>query len=240
MNIAIIFAGGTGKRMGAGVPKQFLEIDNKPILIYTLENFQNTDLIDKIYISCKKGYIKKTEKLVEKFGLNKVAGIVEGGLSSQDSIFNALRIAREQNRGDSVVLIHDGVRPFLSEEVIEKNINSVKKNGSAITCTSCYETIIISNDKIKIDEVPSRDTCYTAQAPQSFYLKDIYDAHIAIRKINPNYTNIVDSCTLFKVLGKQVSIIEGDRGNIKVTTPQDFYILNALLEYEKNKKILGL
>ena len=240
MNIAIVFAGGTGTRMGAGIPKQFLDLDGKPILIYTLENFQNTDLIDKIYISCKEGYIDKTKKLIQKYKIDKVAEIVEGGSSSQESIFNALKVAQEQNDEDSIVLIHDGVRPFLSENVIQKNIDSVKEHGSAITCTACYETIIISEDKMNIDEAPKRDMCFTAQAPQSFYLKDIYDAHIKIREQNPTYTNIVDSCTLYRVLGKNVSIIEGDRGNIKVTTPQDFYILKALLEFEKNKEILGL
>ena len=240
LNIAIIFAGGTGTRMGAGLPKQFLQINGKPILIHTLDNFQNSSSIDKIYIACKEDYIEQTKKEVEKFQITKVAGIVPGGNTSQDSIFNALSKAREDNPDDSIVLIHDGVRPFLSDEVIRANIESVKSHGSAITCTSCYETVILSEDGKKIEQVPSRDIAYTAQAPQSFFLGEIVEAHIATRKVNPNYNDIVDSCSLLRKMGKEIYIVKGNRGNIKVTTPEDFYILRALLQYKENEQILGL
>lgn len=240
LNIAIIFAGGTGTRMGAGLPKQFLQINGKPILIHTLDNFQNSSSIDKIYIACKEDYIEQTKKEVEKFQITKVAGIVPGGNTSQDSIFNALSKAREDNPDDSIVLIHDGVRPFLSDEVIRANIESVKSHGSAITCTSCYETVILSEDGKKIEQVPSRDIAYTAQAPQSFFLGEIVEAHIATRKVNPNYNDIVDSCSLLRKMGKEIYVVKGNRGNIKVTTPEDFYILRALLQYKENEQILGL
>ena len=239
-NIAIIFAGGTGTRMGAGLPKQFLQINGKPILIHTLDNFQNSPSIDKIYIACKADYIEQTRREVEKYQITKVAAIVPGGNTSQDSIFNALSKAREENSDDSIVLIHDGVRPFLSEEVIRANIESVNKHGSAITCTSWYETVILSENGEKIEQVPSRDIAYTAQAPQSFYLGEIVDAHIETRKINPEYIDIVDSCSLLRKMGKEIYIVKGNRGNIKVTTPEDFYILRALLQYKENEQILGL
>lgn len=239
-NIAIIFAGGTGTRMGAGLPKQFLQINGKPILIHTLDNFQNSSSIDKIYISCKEEYIQQTEKEIEKYQITKVKGIVAGGATSQDSIFNALSKAREENDDESVVLIHDGVRPFLTEDVIRANIESVQKHGSAITCTSCYETVILSENGEKIEQVPSRDIAYTAQAPQSFHLGDILNAHLKIRETNPGYIDIVDSCSLLRKLGKDIYIVKGNRGNIKVTTPEDFYILRALLQYKENEQILGL
>ena len=239
-NIAIIFAGGTGTRMGAGLPKQFLQINGKPILIHTLDNFQNSPSIDKIYISCKEEYIQQTEKEIEKYQITKVKGIVAGGATSQDSIFNALSKAREENDDESVVLIHDGVRPFLTEDVIRANIESVQKHGSAITCTSCYETVILSENGEKIEQVPSRDIAYTAQAPQSFHLGDILNAHLKIRETNPGYIDIVDSCSLLRKLGKDIYIVKGNRGNIKVTTPEDFYILRALLQYKENEQILGL
>ena len=239
-NIAIIFAGGTGTRMGSGLPKQFLFVNWKPILIHTLDNFQNSPDIDKIYIACKEDYIGQTQKEVEKYQITKVAGIVPGGATGQDSIYNALSKAREENSDDSIVLIHDGVRPFLTNEVIKANIESVKNHGSAITCTSCYETVILSHDGSKIEEVPSRDIAYTAQAPQSFYLGEIVDAHLLVRKTNPGYMDIVDSCSLLRKLGKEIHIVKGNRGNIKVTTPEDFYILRALLQYKENEQILGL
>ena len=111
MNIAIIFAGGSGVRMGAGMPKQFLEINGKPIIIHTLDNFQNSPTIDKIYIACKADYMENLKNLTNRFGITKVARIVEGGSTGQDSIYQALKAAYEENPKDSIVLIHDGVRP---------------------------------------------------------------------------------------------------------------------------------
>lgn len=240
MNIAIIFAGGSGVRMGAGMPKQFLEINGKPIIIHTLDNFQNSPSIDKIYIACKKDYIQTLEDLTKRFAISKVCGIVEGGANGQDSIYRALSAAYSENGEDSIVLIHDGVRPFVSEEVIQKNIASVKAHGSAVTCTSFFETPILSKGGEEVEEMPLKKEMFTAQAPQSFYLGEIMEAHKQMREINPDYTDIADSCNLYKNLGKKVFIVEGNRGNIKVTTPEDYYILRALLQYRENEQILGL
>ena len=240
MNIAVIFAGGSGVRMGAGMPKQFLEINGKPIIIHTLDNFQNCDDIDKIYIACKKDYIEQLHKFTERFGITKVCKIVEGGTSGQDSIYRALSAAYEENDRDSIVLIHDGVRPFVSDEVIRKNIDSVKAHGSGITCTSFFETPILSRGGLEVEEMPLKKHMFTAQAPQSFYLGEIVDAHHEMREKNPDYTDIADSCNLYNALGKKVFIVEGNRGNIKVTTPEDFYTLRALLQYRENEQILGL
>lgn len=240
MNIAIIFAGGSGVRMGAGMPKQFLEINGKPIIIHTLDNFQNSPFIDKIYISCKKDYICKLKNMLEYYRITKAAKVVEGGKTGQESIYNGLKCALEENPADSIVLLHDGVRPFINEDVIEKNIEAVKKYGSAVTCTPFYETPVISEAGEIVEKMPLRKYMYTAQAPQSFRLGEIVEAHEKIRKINPDYKDIADSCNLYCNLGKEVHIIEGNRGNIKVTTPEDFYLLRALLQYRENEQILGL
>ncbi|MFR3530186.1 MAG: 2-C-methyl-D-erythritol 4-phosphate cytidylyltransferase [Lachnospiraceae bacterium] len=240
MNIAIIFAGGSGKRMGAGMPKQFLEINGKPIIIHTLDNFQNSALIDKIYISCKKEYIERLKQMLDYYRITKAAGVVEGGETGQDSIYHGLKCALSENPEDSIVLIHDGVRPLISEEVIAENIESVKTYGSAITCTPFYETPVISVSGQVVEDMPVRKYMYTAQAPQSFRLGEIVKAHEEVRKVNPGYQDIADSCYLYRSLGKEVHIIEGNRGNIKVTTPEDFYLLRALLQYRENEQILGL
>lgn len=239
MNIAIIFAGGSGVRMGAGVPKQFLEINGKPILIHTLQLFQEHEEIDKIYLAMSPDYIRYTEQLVLDYRIDKMAAIVEGGETAQDSIFNALCKAREENPGDSIVLVHDGVRPFVEYSVISDNIESVQNYGSAITCTSCYETIMISKDGETVDSLPLRKESYSAQAPQSFYLKDIIAAHEAIRATETKYENMVDACTIYRALGKQPHIVLGNRGNIKVTTPEDVYMFRALLQYKENEQAFG-
>lgn len=240
MNIAIVFAGGSGVRMGAGVPKQFLEINGKPILIHTLQMFQEHEEIDKIYLSVNVEYIKYVQQLTKDFGIDKLSGIAEGGETAQDSIYNALVLAKEENSNDDIVLIHDGVRPFVSYDVISNNIESVKKYGSAITCTECYETIMISKDGVQVDELPLRKESYAAQAPQSFYLKDILEAHDMIRGTEERYTNMIDACTIYKTIGKRPHIVLGNRGNIKVTTPEDVYMFRALIQYKENEQAFGL
>ena len=240
MNIAIIFAGGSGVRMGAGIPKQFLEINGKPIIIYTLQLFQYHDRIDKIYISVLDQYIPYMEELIEEHRLKKVAKIIPGGETAQDSIYNALKAAEAENPEDSIVLIHDGVRPFVSYEVIGNNIESVKKYGNGITCTPCYETILISTDAKKVGTVPYRKETFAAQAPQSFYLKDIIAVHDAMRKSENRYENMVDACTMIRSLGIEAHMVVGNRGNIKVTTPEDVYIFRGLLQYKENEQAFGL
>lgn len=240
MNIAIIFAGGSGVRMGAGVPKQFLEINGKPIIVHTLQLFQYHEEIDKIYLSVLKDYISYMKELVEEYHLSKVVKIISGGETAQDTIYNTLKAAEKENPGDSVVLLHDGVRPFVSYEVISKNIEGVRKNGNAITCTPCYETIMISKDGKSVDSVPFRKETYAAQAPQSFYLKEIIAAHDAIRNTESRYENMVDACTIIRSQGIDAHMVEGNRGNIKVTTPEDVYMFRALLQYKENEQTFGL
>lgn len=243
MNIAIIFAGGTGQRLKNGedtTPKQFLKIHNKPIIIYTLEHFQNHPEIDKIYIAIHPDYFDFMQDLVKHYFITKTAGIVKGGVTGQDSIYNALKLAQKENPEDSIVLIHDGVRPNITPEVISKNIECAKSNGNAITSTSCFETILISENGINPEHVPYRKNTYKAQAPQSFRLGDIINAHEEMRKINPNYTDIVDSCTLFKTLKKKTYMVEGNRGNIKITTIEDLYILRALIRYTEDMEAFGI
>lgn len=239
MNIAIIFAGGSGVRMGAGVPKQFLEINGKPILIHTLQLFQEHEEIDRIYLAMNEDYIRYAEQLVQDYRIDKLAAVVPGGVTAQDSIYNALKRAAGENPMDSIVLIHDGVRPVVEYEVISDNIAAVKQYGSAITSTLCYETILVSKDGNTVDHLPLRKESYSAQAPQSFYLKDIIEAHEAIRKTAGGYENMVDACTIYNALGKQPHMVAGNRGNIKVTTPEDVYMFRALLQYKENEQAFG-
>lgn len=242
MNIAIIFAGGIGQRLNNGensTPKQFLKINDKPIIIRTLELFQTHKDIDKIYISIHPDYYEYMQDLVKYYYITKTAGMVNGGKTGQESIYNALKLAQKENPQDSIVLIHDGVRPNITEEVITKNIECTRKNGNAITCTSCFETILISENGINPEHVPYRKDTYAAQAPQTFHLGEVIEAHEITRKTNPNYTDIVDTCTLYKTLDKKTFMVKGNRGNIKITTIEDLYILRALIRYKEDLEAFG-
>ena len=242
MNIAIIFAGGIGQRLNNGensTPKQFLKINDKPIIIRTLELFQTHKDIDKIYISIHPDYYEYMQELVKYYYITKTVGMVNGGKTGQESIYNALKLAQKENPQDSIVLIHDGVRPNITEEVITKNIECTKKNGNAITCTSCFETILISENGINPEHVPYRKDTYAAQAPQTFHLGEVIEAHEITRKTIPNYTDIVDTCTLYKTLNKKTFMVKGNRGNIKITTIEDLYILRALIRYKEDLEAFG-
>ena len=171
-------------------------------------------------------------------------GIITSGeiklvVSSNKNAY-ALKRAEKENPGDSIVLIHDGVRPFVSYDVISNNFLGVKENGKAITCTSCYETILLSEDGKEVNSVPYRKETFAAQAPQSFYLQDIIAAHDTVRALPTRYENMVDACTILKSQGLKVHMVEGNRGNIKVTTPEDVYMFRALLQYKENEQAFGL
>ncbi len=241
-NIALIFAGGTGQRMGVkDVPKQFLEVDGKPIIIYTIEFFEHHKEIDEIYVVCIETWIDYLKYKLEKYGIKKVKSVIPGGKTGQDSIYLGLKEAEKYCNTDDVVLVHDGVRPFITEELISRNIADTKKRGNSITCTGCNETFIISKDGVNVDDVPIRKESFNAQAPQGFHLGEIIAAHEEMRSYNPEYRNVIDSCTLYRLLGKQTYLTEGVRGNIKITNPVDIYIFEAWLKFkENNEKPIGI
>ena len=243
--IAIIFAGGSGKRLHEScadnfvqnLPKQFLDVNGCPILIHTLNIFQQNDKVDKIYIATHKDYVEYTKELVEKYKITKIAGITIGADTALGSQYNALKLAEQENPANSIVLIHDGVRPNVAQKTLENVINGTLENGNAITCTSCFETALISADGKKVDNVPYRKNAFMAQAPQGFLLDELLQAHDAIRKTNPKYDDIVDCCTMYKTLEKPVFMVPGNRGNIKITTIEDLYLLRGYIRYKEDKMI---
>lgn len=241
MNIAVIFAGGVGKRMHSKErPKQFLEMYNKPIIIHTIEHFENCPQIDAIVVVCVDGWIDYLNKLLYKFRIEKVKKIVSGGATGQLSIYKGLCVAEEIANGKkSIVLIHDGVRPLINQKVIEDNIESVKENGSAITTAVVKETILVVNETdSSIAYVPSRKDSRVAKAPQSFWLDEILEVHR--KAMADGITDFIDSCTMMQKYGKRLFLIDGPSENIKITTPDDFYIMRAILEAKENTQIYGL
>lgn len=240
MITAVIFAGGVGKRMHSkDIPKQFLKLHDKPIIIHTLEIFEESPEIDSIVISCVRDYIGYLNSLILKYNLKKVQKIVPGGKTGQESIFNGLKAAEEiGDRNKDIVLIHDGVRPLINEKTISNNVDSVKKHGSAITSVKAKETIIVVNKDEAIESVNNRARSRLARAPQSFYLKDILNAHE--RAIKEKRNDFIDSCSMMTFYGKKLYLIDGPQENIKITTPDDFYTMRALLDAKENAQIYGL
>lgn len=237
MNIAVIFAGGVGQRMKtAKRPKQFLELHKKPIIIYTLEIFEQHPDIDAIVVACVEDWIPYLKDLLQKFHITKVKKVVPGGTTGQMSIYNGLVAAKEIAKDEkSVVLIHDGVRPMIDEKVITDNINSVRENGSAITSAVVKETIMVVKDDNSIDYVPDRAHSRVAKAPQSFWLDDILAMHH--RAQDDGIEDFIDSCTMMKHYGCNLFLIDGPYENIKITTPDDFYTMRALLDAQENAQI---
>jgi len=239
MNVAVIFAGGVGTRMNSKAkPKQFLELHGKPIIIYTIELFENHPEIDGIIISSVKEWIPYLKEILFKFHIKKVVDIVPGGETGQLSIFNGLEAAEKHFPKDSVVLIHDGVRPLINEQTITDNIEQVKKCGTAITTAPTIETFVVVDNNLSVAEIPKRSLSKLAKAPQSFILSDILAVHRQAQK--DNVFDSIDSCTLMNSYNKPVVLVEGPIENIKITTPTDFYVFRAIFEIRENNQIFGL
>lgn len=241
MNIAVIFAGGVGSRMNSkdDKPKQFLEVHGKPIIVHTIEIFERHNEIDAIVVACVENWIPYMEELKYHYRLDKIRKIVPGGNTGQESIYNGLVAAeKEFDTENIIVLIHDGVRPLINEQVISDNIASVKKYGSAITCSVAKETFVLVDDEEGVVKIPSRAHSRIAKAPQSFFLKDITSLHR--QALKDNVLNSIDSCTLMHQYGKQLAVVNGPYENIKITTPDDFYMFRALYDAKENEQVNGL
>lgn len=238
MNIAVIFAGGSGKRMNTkSRPKQFLELNGKPIIIYTLELFDNHPMVDAIVVACIEPWIPFLEKQLRKFEINKVVKIVPGGKSGQESIYKGLCAAEKVADGiPATVLIHDGVRPLITEQTITDNINKVEECGSCITCVPATETLVVKQADNSL-QIPQRKDSLIARAPQSFRLNDILDAHR--KAIAEGIDDFIDSCTMMSHYGYKLGIIEGPMENIKITTPTDYFVFRAMVQVHENQQIFG-
>lgn len=239
MNLAVIFAGGVGNRMHTkSRPKQFLEFNGKPIIIYTLELFDNHPMIDGIVVVCVEGWISFLQKMLKKFEINKVVRIVSGGTTGQESIYNGLVEAENYSQGgyDTIVLIHDGVRPLITYETITDNIKTVKEKGNCITCIPATETLIVKQEDGGL-QIPSRANSFLARAPQSFYLREILAAHR--KAIEEGRNNFIDSCTMMSYYGYKMNTIIGPMENIKITTPTDYFLFKAMVEVHENQQIFG-
>ena len=238
MVTALIFAGGTGVRMNSRTkPKQFLEMHGKPIIIYTLEHFEYHEEIDNIVVVCLKEWVEELKGLLKRYGITKVVKIVPGGDTGHDSIHNGLVAMKDMTTEEHIVLIHDGVRPLINEELISKNIKATRKFGNAITAEAVRESVVHSTDGESITDVPPRSEMYVAKAPQTFYYKDIFKLY---EKAAEDGMKTIDSSHLCHIYGQEMYMVKSTKNNIKITEPADYYIYRALYEALESQQIFGV
>ena len=242
MNYGLILAGGVGQRMRrTGMPKQFLEVFGKPIIIYTLQKFEYCEDIDAVVIACHSSWKDYMESMLQRYGIKKVKAVISGGKDRQDSVLKGLKFIQANGASDEdIIVIHDGVRPLIQENILSENIRVDKKYGNAMTVRPVIESVVITDqDEVSFEDFKKRADTYSLTAPQSFKLGVLTQAY---RDIEGKETPIplLDSALVFTYLGKKVHIIKENNNNIKVTTPEDYYILKAMLELEENRYEFGI
>ena len=228
MNVALLTAAGTGTRMGQDIPKQFIHIDNKPILIHTLEAFQNHPSIDAIIVVTLASWIEVVKAYAKQFNITKLQWVVEGGATGQESIKKGLDELKEHISLDDVVLVHDGNRSMVSSEIISDSLVKFKKYGSAVAAIPCVEAVFRSDDDgISSTVSVPREQLFRTQTPHTYTLGKLLWAHEEAAK--KGITNTAASCTLMQQLGEKVYFSKGSEENIKITTTDDLRIFQALL-----------
>ena len=234
MNIALLTAGGIGNRMGQDIPKQFMTIDNKPVIIYTMESFQRHPEIDSICVICLKGWEVVLQSYANQYNITKLKWIFEGGNSNQESIYNGLSGLKGAGcSDDDIVLVQDGVRPLVSERIISENIATCRKYGYAVTGLTCKEAIMERvGETVHEIEIP-RERLVRTQTPHTYRLGTLLDGHRQAQE--KGITNTVASCTLFSAIGiKEQHLVRGSEQNgLKLTSPEDIELFKALLHSSK-------
>lgn len=232
--IAIVLAAGCGKRMNSDVKKQYMEINEKPILYYTLKSMEN-DLIDEIILVTSKedeAYCRET--FIKNYGFSKIKAIVCGGRERYHSVYNALKWLSENKMTDSYVLIHDGARPFVSDELLERLYDMVKKTSACVLGVRVKDTIKIANDKGRIQSTPDRDSLWAIQTPQAFLYTEIkaaYDKLMEQEEKGCLQYNVTDDAMVMEHFGRlNVYIAQGSYENIKITTPEDILTAGQILD----------
>lgn len=226
-NIGLIIAGGVGSRMHQDIPKQFLTVNEKPVIVYTMEAFQQHADIDVIAVVCIDGWENVLNAYARQFGITKLKHIISGGNCGQASIRNGVYELEKHYNENDIVLIHDAIRPMVSQDIISDCIVKTQKYGNAITVIPCAEAMMQTKDgKVSVGSYP-RDNLKRTQTPQGFKISKICDLHR--RALERGITNSVASCTLMIEMGEQVHFSHGSEKNIKLTTVEDLDIFKALL-----------
>ena len=226
-NYVILLAGGVGSRMGADIPKQFLEVKGKPIIVYSLENFQRNPQIDKIVVVCKSEWIEHLRKLIDKYALSKASWIIEGGETGHDSIRNGVFFLKDKVDPNDFIIVHDAVRPVLPQKAINELLKVAHENGNASSSIACHPPIVYTEDfKSGILDIDREHVMLTA-SPQAFLYSTAlrcYEQAESEDKHNFTFTS-----SLFIHYGERVYFAKGTTCNIKITQKEDLALFEALL-----------
>lgn len=222
---AIIVAGGSGKRMGMGIKKQFIELEGKCILAHTIEAFNKCKVIHEIIVVVGKGEQEKVRReVIEFYGYGKVTQVVEGGAERQDSVYNGLMATSKDTQ---YVMIHDGARPFVSEAVLERALSVTQEKEATVVAVPVKDTIKVVKETLEVESTPKRSTLWSVQTPQSFKREILVQAY---HDAKTKKLQVTDDSMLVEAYGHKVYIVEGDYNNIKITTPEDLIIGQAILK----------
>ncbi len=231
-NIALIIAGGVGARTHQDIPKQFINVKDVPVIVYTLQAFQNHPQIDAIEVVCLEGWHDVLWAYSKQFGISKLENVVKGGETGQDSIRNGLwDIAERYKSDDDIVLIHDSIRPLVSAEIISDNIRVCREFGNATTVIPCTSVMLSTEDSIVSKGQIPRDNLKITQTPQAFFLNELIGIHK--RAMTMELSPSIASCALYIEMGMPVYLSRGSEKNIKITTSEDIEIFQSLLESKR-------
>jgi len=235
--IAMVIAGGSGSRMHQEIPKQFLTVNERPVIVYTLEAFERHPEIDAIAVVCIEGWEQVLWAYARQFNISKLKYVILGGKNGQGSIRNGVMELEKHYAPNDIVLIHDAIRPMVSAEIISDNIRVAMQHGNAITVIPCAEAMMQTEDGIISTGSYPRDRLKRTQTPQAFHIGEICELHR--QALAKGITNSVASCTLMIEMGKQVYFSAGSEKNIKLTTVEDIDIFKALLMAKRSDWLKG-
>ncbi len=232
---ALIPAAGMGKRMAAGINKQYLNLGGKPILAHTLDVFEKASFVDDIFVIVPEDEIQYCrENVIKSHGFAKVRRIVAGGRERQQSVFNGIKAA-EGLDADDIVIVHDGVRPFVPVDAVRRSVDVARLHDGALVAVPSKDTVKITAEGVVVD-TPGRENIWLAQTPQTFRYGVIREAYL--RAENEGFLGTDDS-SLVERLGKRVHIVMGDYRNIKITTPEDMLLAEAFLKERDSRQTAG-
>ena len=233
MNVALLTAAGASTRMGQDVPKQFLTVNEKPIIAYTMEAFQYHSEIDEILVVCLEEWQPMLRAYARQFNISKLLRTVPGGVTGQESIYNGIMDLTKDHDQDDLILVHDGNRPYVSERIISDCIKTARLYGDSVAAIPCHEAMVLTEDGAVSTGNIDRDHLKRTQTPHGFTLGKMCELHrIAKEK---GIKNTTATCTLMMELGEPVHFYEGSEKNIKLTTLDDMDIFKALLMAKRSE-----